>query len=186
MSQFEGNVAEDQTSKVVSITSANEKLLARWASDFRQPLFNYFRKRISAAEDANDLVQEVFLRLSKRSDLANIERVEGYLFQTAASVLADSYRKGARTPDHLLTFDESLHGQADFSPERVFTGRQELESLIEAIHALPERTRQIYVLYHLENIGQKDIAARLGMPVSTLEKHMARANRHLLKWFGKK
>ena len=161
-------------------------LLESWARQYRQPLVSYFHKRASRPDDVNDLVQEVFLRLSKRADLENIERVEGYLFQTAASVLADAYRKDARIPSRPVSLDESVHGQAELTPERVLTGKQELDRLVEAIHALPERTRQIYVLYHLENIRQKDIAARLGMPISTLEKHMARANRHLLEWFGRK
>jgi RNA polymerase sigma-70 factor (ECF subfamily) len=165
---------------------ANAGLLESWARQYRLPLTSYFLKRIPRSDDVDDLVQEVFVRLSKRADLESIERVEGYVFQTAASVLADSYRKSARTPQHMASFDEAMHGQADFTPERVFLGRQELDCLIEAIYALPEKTRRIYVLYHLENIRQKEIAARLGVPVSTLEKHMARANRHLIDWFEKK
>lgn len=164
----------------------NDALLDSWARKFRLPLISYFQKRTSRPGDVDDLVQEVFLRLSKRANLDSIERVEGYLFQTAVSVLTDSYRKSARTPQQVVSFEESVHGQADLTPERVLSGRQELDCLVEAIYALPERTRKIYVLYHLENIRQKDIATRMGMPVSTLEKHMARANRHLVKWFERK
>ena len=142
---------------------------------------------MSPSEDADDLVQEVFYRLSKRAGLASIKRVEGYLFRVAASVLADRFRKQARTPVQVVSYDDDLHGEAGITPERVLSGRQAFEQLIEALAELPDRTRRIFVLYHLENMKQKDIANRLGMSLSTLEKHMARANRHLLgrvEWDG--
>lgn len=161
--------------------NSRERLLDSWAERYQQPLFRYFRRRVSPPEDAHDLVQEVFLRLSRRADLGSIRRVDSYLFRVAANVLADRYRRQARQPAEVVFYDDSLHAQADFSPERVLSGRQDLERLIEALAELPERTRQIFVLYHLEQVRQKDIAERLGMPLSTLEKHMARANRFLRK-----
>lgn len=162
-----------------------DRLLESWAREFQQPLLRYFRKRMSPPEDAYDLVQEVFLRLSKRADISNIERIEGYLFRTAASVLADRFRKQGRLPDHMISYEDSLHGEEELTPERVLSGKSDLAGLIEGLYSLPERTRQIFVLYHLENMRQKDIAERLGVPVSTLEKHMARANKHLLNRLGR-
>ena len=160
-------------------------MLESWARNYQQPLLRYFRRRISPPEEADDLVQEVFLRLSRRADLGSINRVESYLFRVARSALADRFRKQARTPVQTVSYDDNLHGEADFTPERVYSGRQAFEQLIEALADLPERTRKIFVLYHLEQMKQKDIALQLGMPVSTLEKHMARANRYLLKRLGR-
>lgn len=136
--------------------------------------------------DPDDLVQEVFVRLARRADLTSIERVEGYLFQAAANVLADRYRKGSRMPDIAESFDESSHGAVDLTPERVFMDKQALDQVIQGLYALPERTRHIFVLYHFESIRQKEIAARFEMPISTVEKHLARANRFLLKRLGRK
>lgn len=166
--------------------SSRDGLLASWAREFQQPLLRYFRKRMSPPEDAQDLVQDVFLRLSKRADLSNIERIEGYLFQTAASVLADRFRKQSRLPDRMISYEDSLHGEDDITPDRVLAGKRDLEELIEGLHLMPERTRQIFVLYHLENMRQKEIAERLEIPVSTLEKHLARANKQLLDQLGRK
>ena len=163
------------------------RLLESWARKYQQPLLRYFRRRISPPEEADDLVQEVFLRLSRRADLGSINRVESYLFRVARSALADRFRKQARTPVQMVSYDDSMHGEAGITPERVYSGRQAFEQLIEALAELPDRTRRIFVLYHLENMKQKDIANRLGISLSTLEKHMARANRHLLgrvEWDG--
>ena len=161
-------------------------LLEAWARDYRLPLTNYFRKRAPNSVDPDDLVQEVFVRLARRADLATIERVDGYLFQTAATVLADRYRKDSRKPEIAESFEEESHGLAVLTPERVLMDRQSLNELIQGLYALPERTRHIFALYHFEHVRQKEIAARLEMPISTVEKHMARANKYLLERLGRR
>lgn len=166
--------------------SDEDALLSRWAREFRLPLIRFFQKRVPVTVDPDDLVQEVFVCLARRADLATIDRIDGYLFQTAASVLADRYRKEGRQPEFVESYDESTHGEVVLTPERVLIGRQALDELIQGLYGLPERTRHIFVLYHFENLRQTDIAARFGMPISTVEKHMARANKQLLKRLGRK
>jgi RNA polymerase sigma-70 factor (ECF subfamily) len=161
--------------------AAEKALLAAWAREFRLPLMRFFQKRAPPSVDPDDLVQEVFVRLARRADLGSIDYVEGYLFQTAANVLADRYRRDQRQPEIVESFDETTHGEAVLTPERVLMDRQAIEQLIQGLYALPERTRHIFVLYHFEHLRQAEIAARFGMPVSTVEKHMARANKRLLK-----
>ncbi len=161
-------------------------LLAKWAREFRRPLVKYFQKRIPDSIEPDDLVQEVFVRLAKRADLATIDRVDGYVFQTAASVLADRFRKDGRKVDVVASFDDSNHGEVVLTPERVLMDRQALDELVRGLYSLPERTRHIFVLYHFENVRQTEIAARFEMPLSTVEKHMVRANKHLLQRLGYK
>ncbi len=160
-------------------------LLDRWAHEFRLPLIKFFQKRAPRTVEPDDLVQEVFVRLAKRADLTTIDRVEGYLFQTAASVLADLFRKDSRQPEFIESFEETSHGEVVLTPERVLMGKQALNQLIQELYALPERTRHIFVLYHFETIRQTDIAVRFDMPISTVEKHMARANKQLLQRLGR-
>jgi len=163
-------------------------LLDAWAHRYRRALLRYFQKRAwtTAAVDLEDLVQEVFLRLAHRSDLGTIERADRYLFSTAASVLNDRWRRDAvRTVDTHESFDETLHGLADFPPERVLIGQEFVEALISAMEELPERTRTAFALYHFEEFPHARIASQLGMAISTVEKHMARANAHLLRRLGR-
>jgi RNA polymerase sigma-70 factor (ECF subfamily) len=83
---------------------------------------------------------------------------------------------------HALLDEDTLEG--GFSPERLLMGAEALEGLIAALYQLPEKTRIIFTLYHFESVPQVEIARRLGMSVSTLEKHMGRANLHLLEQLG--
>ena len=165
--------------------SVDDALLNAWAQEFRDPLLRFFYKRVPGTVEAEDLVQEVFLRLARRADLTSIDKVEGYLFQTAASVIADRFRRDAvRQEGEHEPFEEEAHGGEVFSPERVFMGKQAVQTLIDALFELPERTRNVFVLYHFERMRQVDIASRLKIGLSTVEKHMARANAHLLKRVG--
>lgn len=158
-----------------------DQLVAR----YRAPLRRFFERRLRCSPDPDDLVQEVFVRLLRQGNIQGIGHLDGYVFQVAANVLRDHARRS------LVRVEELRHAQLEdhdiaggFSPERLLLGREALEQLIEALHELPETTRIIFSLYHFESVAQVDIARQLGMPLSTLEKHMSRANLHLLGRMG--
>lgn len=156
------------------------RLLDEWSRRYRPALLRFFQRRMPAASDREDLVQEVFLRLAKREDLGSIEHVEGYLFQAAGNVLKDWRRHGARHGDGAHeTIDEDLPAEVDFSPERVLLGKDQVSALIAALELLPERTRAVFLLYHFDNLPQAEIARRLGIAVRTVENNMAKAHAHI-------
>jgi RNA polymerase sigma factor (sigma-70 family) len=141
---------------------------------------------VQSRPDPDDLVQEVFVRLARQGNIGAIAHLDGYVFQVAANVLRDHARRWAvraEEVDYTVLDDDTLEG--GFSPERVLLGSEALESLISALYMLPEKTRIIFTLYHFESIPQVEIARRLGMSLSTLEKHMSRANLHLLEHLGR-
>jgi RNA polymerase sigma-70 factor (ECF subfamily) len=151
---------------------------------FRVPLERYFEKRIGRQAEIDDLVQEVFLHLAGGGKIECVERPEAYLFKTAANVLNDRWRRlTARAADSHEPYDEEVHGSAKetLCPERALLGAQAVEQLVAALHELPERTRVVWALYHLEDLTHSEIGRRLGITVSTIEKHIGRANGHLLK-----
>jgi RNA polymerase sigma-70 factor (ECF subfamily) len=166
--------------------AASQKQLEALAHAYRPALRRFFEKRILEHADADDLVQEVFLRLSKRSELEAIENVQGYLFETAANVLRDRIRRRAvRQAGNHVEYDETAHIVEDFSPERVLVGKQMLADVVSAIQELPERTRTVFVLQRFEELSYGEIAKRLGISVSSVEKHMMKAIAHLAERRGK-
>ncbi len=70
-------------------------------------------------------------------------------------------------------------GEPDIGPHRIVAGREALKAALVAMDAMPERTRTIFVLRRLENMRYLEIAERLGVSVSAVEKHMVRAVQHL-------
>ena len=144
-------------------------------------LIRFFRRRVPDAFEVDDLVQEVFLRLVVRGNLESVDHVQGYIFQTAASVLADRHRRRTvRQADAHVPFDPEEHGEADFDAEHMLLDKERLRAVVAALMALPERTRAIFILRRLEGFRIADIATRLGVSVSAVEKHMIRATQHLI------
>jgi RNA polymerase sigma-70 factor (ECF subfamily) len=139
-------------------------------------LLRYFARRGVAPQDAPDLVQEVFARLSKRPMLDQVQSVDGYLFATAANIALDFFRhRKVRTDNPAEGFYEALQLSGDFSPERLLEGRQELRGIVAALNEMPERMRNIFILARLENLPRAEIAQRLGISKSLVEQQITLA-----------
>jgi RNA polymerase sigma-70 factor (ECF subfamily) len=151
---------------------------------FRIPLARFFEKRIGHRAEVEDLVQEVFLRLAGNRHIESVDQPEAYLFRTAANLLVDrNRRRVARSADAHESYDDSLHGTAPTTadPQRQLLDMEALGRVITALQGLPDRTRVVWALYHLEGKSHAEIAWRLGIAISTIEKRMHRANVELLK-----
>lgn len=160
--------------------AARHSRLEEVIAQYRAPLLRFLRRRVGSGEDADDLVQDVFSRLAGR-DLADIANIQGYVFQVAANVLRDKARRASvrgimtRAPEGFDVEDE-----AGFSPERILQSKEALQMMIAAIYELPEQVRIVFSHYHFDGVAQVEIARRMGLSLSTVEKHMAKANAHLL------
>jgi RNA polymerase sigma-70 factor (ECF subfamily) len=159
--------------------------LAREARPLRRALAQYFSRRLRDRSEVEDLVQEVFARVVARDSTAPIGHLGKYLYQTAASVLADyARRRSARRSDAHVEFNSDLHGETDFDPERIVSGREDVAAAAAALLSLPEKTRTIFVLRRLDGVPARQVADQLGVSVSAVEKHMVRAVRHLSTAMG--
>jgi len=149
---------------------------------FRPALLRYCERRGVPAMDAEDVAQDVFDRLARRDGVAGIEKLERYLFETAANAVVDYHRRAkVRGRTRQVTYNEALHAPSDASPETVYAAQEELAEVLLALRELPERTRHIFVLARLENMKQVEIAKGLGLSISAVEKHMRLAMAHLFR-----
>ncbi len=167
---------------ITPLGAIDRELLETWSREFRPALRAYFTKRISSAVEVDDLVQDVFVRLARRADLDTIETIKGYIFQTARASLAEHYRGSVSSRANLHDeFDEDEHIVAEISIETVLADREAVKQLIAGLYELPEKTRDIFVLYHFEGFKQMQIAEDLNIGVRTVERHLSQANTFLLK-----
>lgn len=146
------------------------------ARQYAAPLRRYFERRVRDEAEVPDLVQDVLLRLARLGDLSSLEKPEHYLFTTASSALRDKARRDATHCRSSHTeFMPQQHGASDFAPDRVLMGRQALAAVNAALRALPERTRDIFVLRILEEQRTADVAKALGISTRAVESHQAKA-----------
>lgn len=145
-------------------------------SRFRPALVRYFERRMPVETDAQDLAHETLMRLA-RQPLETIRQPEAYLFQTAANVLRDQWRKDtARHTDRHASFSDDLPGlETSPSEERIYEGQDALRRLTIALNSLPPRGRSMFVLHRYAGLSYSEIARRFGVSVSSVEKHLMRA-----------
>jgi RNA polymerase sigma factor (sigma-70 family) len=178
------------------VTAANDTVAKRLRLElgarFAGPLKTYFLRRVRDRSLAEDLAQEVLLRLIRASDADLIVNPESYVFTAAANLLLDHRRRTARNPTlRARSLEDALESEfvarlvEDRSPERVLLGEATLQEVLRALDELSELTRSIFILYRLENMMQKDIAALYGIGQSTVEKHVMRAMLHLANRCGR-
>lgn len=158
-----------------------DQRLATLVSTYRPAIFRYLSRRVRPPSDIEDATQEVFARMLRRAQGEPVANVEGYLFQIAANLVRERGRSAAiRGQAGAIEVDPSFLGEAEVpSPERILEGREAYQRLIEAIQELPERTRTVFMLNRFDDMTAPEIARRLGMPLSTVEKAMMRALKHL-------
>jgi len=173
-----------------SLTDADENSpapdsLAVRSQVLRTALNRYFARRGCPPHETDDLVQEVFLRIVRRGNAEGLENLDGYVFQTAASVFTDRHRsRRVRAADRHDSFEPDLHGESQAGPDETLLGREALGAVSAVLMELPERTRQVFVLRRLEEMSYREIALRLGLSLSAVEKDMLRAVRLLRTRLG--
>jgi RNA polymerase sigma-70 factor (ECF subfamily) len=152
-----------------------ERFLKQLSERYRQPLIAYFQRRVTSRSEAEDLTQEVFLRLVKRLDVQKLDNPEAFLFTTAVNLLRDRFRRGQTQRSHLAEVSLQQPGIEELSPERVFDSRQHLAKVIAALEQLDERSRDAFILHRLEGMKHAQIAELYGVSVSSVEKYIIKA-----------
>lgn len=155
--------------------------LALWLTEYGPALRAFFTRKVGA-DEAQDLVQEVFLCLHSRSVSDQVENVERYLFKVAHNVLASRHRhrvvQGAQYQVQLEAIDEPAD---ELSPERILLGRREYERVIVAVRKLPPRAQTAFLLHRFRQMTYPAIAQHMGISRSAVKQLVLRAMTQLME-----
>jgi len=152
-------------------------------------LFGFVFRLIGHRQDADDLVQEVFLRVVQRiGDYVHDGKFEAWLFRIAMNLVRDRVRKARRTPLQVsgdAGGDESPGGLweqiadgASQSPRDPLELADDLDRLQRAVARLPQAEREVVMLRHYSELTFVEIAEIMGTPLGTA---LARSHRALTK-----
>ncbi|MBV7258670.1 RNA polymerase sigma factor [Erythrobacter crassostreae] len=143
------------------------------------PLRSYFSKRVNRYEDVDDLVQELYGRVWASKGARDIQNPDGYIFQAAANLLKERYRNRGTRDAAMSELPFFNAGNEVITPERILQGKDELRLLEQALAELPPRTRTVFLLHRFEGFKYREIADRIDVSVSSIEKHIAAAAHHI-------
>ena len=158
-------------------STAVEKTAERWFAEEVQPLEPslraYLRRAFPTLDDADDVMQESFIRLWRAQVAGNVRSAKAFLFTVARHLAVDLFRHKATLRFELMVDNRELPVLAE-APDvaELVSRKQELEILREAIHVLPDRCRQVFTLRQVFGLSQKAIALKLGISEKTVERQL--------------
>jgi RNA polymerase sigma-70 factor (ECF subfamily) len=140
----------------------------------------YLSHKRAMPVDAEDLRNDIYIRVLECADNQRPTNPKAFLFSTARNLLIDIARRNRVVAIDLLEDLDVLNVLIDeASPERHASGRQQLQRLSTYFDRMPAKCREVVWLRRIEGLPQKEVAQRLGVTEATVEKHVHRGMRYL-------
>lgn len=130
----------------------------------------------SSPIDVDDIVSETLTRAYTTEGYARIDNGRSFLFTVARNLMTDLARRRAVIPFELMANLENFNlSDPAPLPEAAAMARDEIRRLQKVVDSLPAQCRQVFLLRRIDEMSLEGIAVRLGLSVSTVEKHLSRA-----------
>lgn len=138
-------------------------------------------RRGRTVHDADDLVQEAWVRLACYEREQPVDKPEAFLMRTALNLSIDTHRAGVARGEEVLLDEVVL---VDTSPgvEAMLIGRERIARLSVCVGRLSEKTRVIFLSHRVDGMTYQAIAQRHGLSISSVEKHVAKATLQVTNW----
>ena len=135
-------------------------------------LKRYLWSKVRSQEDVADLMHETYERFLRHKDRIELVTAKNFLFTIARNLVIDRVRhKRVSEVDQDIDVEQLLAPLP--SPEEQVSDAQAIAALNSAIESLPVQCRRVFVMRKIHQLSQKDIAEKLSISVSTVEKHIA-------------
>jgi RNA polymerase sigma-70 factor (ECF subfamily) len=188
MAERDGNAeSPQQMAELVEACKAGDQAAyERLVAIYSPRLYGYLLRLVGRPDDAEELLQEVFLRLVRSMDKYRHDgQLTAYLFRIATNIVRDRARRRKVRPTQVsdseatdeggLTLEAQLPGDGP-SPDDSLHHRERADRLHAALEKLPEEQQQVILLRHFSELPFGEIAELMDCPVGTV---LARAHRGL-------
>src|SRR5262245_51430742 len=175
------------SSMVAALADMNLRLEADRRTDRRQrridalcreidgALRRFLVRRVRSAADADDLAQEVYLRIARHPNVDDIQCLQAFVYQTALNLVRDRSRRcHTRAQADSVPF-ECVRLESGDDPSASVMFAQEIERVIERLERMPENRRRALLQHRLEDCSYAQIASSMNVSVSMVEKHISAA-----------
>lgn len=150
-------------------TTRNE-IVAKAYEDYHKFIVTYIDRRINNHEDAEDLTQELFIRLLNYSQLICEDTLKSFLFTMAHNMLTDYYRHHARQPQMSTYTYDVMNKPSQVTPleELYAVNLEEIEAKL--IKKLSPKCRKVYYMSRFQEKRIDEMATELDISPRTIER----------------
>ena len=158
--------------------SRRNDYVAQSYTTYHRQLRSFFQRTVSETE-ADDMLQELYIRLIRQVDRAPPTNCKGFLFSAAANLLRDRWRRRAVRKldrmDSLDGFGGDFKDGEEHDPSLWTEQIEQLERLDGALARVSEKAASAFLCHRVEGCSYADIAVRMGVSVSMVEKYISSA-----------
>ncbi len=163
------------------LREGNQEAFTQLFYAHKAKLFSFVFDLTQSQEKAEDIVQDVFLKIwQQRGRLTIAENFNAYVFRMAQNHVIDQLRRLSRETLILCDIYKKDLGTAD-NPEYLLEQKELAQKIKDAVEALPPQQKKIFVLHKEKGLRHEDIAKELNLSVSTVQNHMFRAIENIRK-----
>lgn len=161
------------------MTVADRSALLNLLLTHYDELTGYLTRRLGSAGAARDVVHDTYLRLQGLDTVPEIANPRAYLFRVADNIALDRLRADNRRGRYFVDTEPDAEPACGTpSAEEALAQKQRVAILAEAIKELSPRQREVFLLHKFDGLSHAEIAKRLGLSKSMVEKHAMRALAH--------
>jgi len=157
------------------LAASDPSALSAALDHYWAPLNRYAIRLLGDADAAGDIAQEAFVRLWEGRTGLKALAVGPYLYRVAHNLAVDELRKRSVRGRWLNASDARLIPQFPAGPAELFEQRELRFAIDRAVHSLPERRREVFVLGYFHGLSYQQIAETVGISLATVKNHMAAA-----------
>jgi RNA polymerase sigma-70 factor (ECF subfamily) len=161
-----------------SIANGDAEAVRPLIERYRKPLAALLNRALGASPDVDDLFQETWIRVVRSAHRYDPEqRFSSWLFAIAWNLVKDRWSRRVDVADvDLATMPAATQSAEDAAMER-----DRAEKLRALVARLPERLAQALLLRYFEELSEKEMAARLGIPIGTVKSRIHHGLKQLAK-----
>ena len=174
-------MTESDESLAGNVQSGDTEAFGMLVERYEPKLLRYGRKFLPRAEDVEDIVQDVFLSAYQNMRSFDIERrFSPWIYRIAHNAFVNAIRKHSRNPLTMMDFDTFIAHHAVDESENHEREDAEMKALIErGLEKLSPKSREILVLYYLEEFPYQELAEILRVPIGTVGVRLMRAKKEM-------
>lgn len=148
--------------------------------ELREQLLGFIKSRVPTEEDAEDLIQDVFLTME--ASVEPIQQLRAWLFRVSRNKIIDRYRKKApQSFSKVENFNQDNYQDARVLPDEEMMDEMVWEAIQEGLGELPAAQREVFEMHEFEGLSFQDISALTGDQINTLISRKHYAVKHLRK-----